>query len=616
MSSDEKYLDELLKQMSSDREAELANQNQDNTETDTGIETETVPVNESGEPNDDPLEFNIDDMLRQLDESNEEPEAEDVSVSFSMNDNSIDFEMESASSESASPDQELSDLLKILEAESHEELSEESISADLGSQQQDSEPLLDDHEDYSIAENEEIVKNNTANVVDVNPDDVSFDHNNADSDIAALFSMGEEEDDEELAEINELLKKDENHELVEDDEMLLMLSKAEQNASNSDSDQIMNHTESDEIVSTKKSKQKKEKKPKKSKNKLTENDDSTQNDQTKKEKKPSFIRKILDALMEADEDEESETDQVKPVSDENLQLLDELEQEDQKGKKKKAPKEKKKKEKAPKKPKKEKQPKKEKVKKEAIPEKPEKKIPRRNIIAVIALSASFLAGILIFAILIPTNLNISKAYEANDKNDYQEVFRLLAGEKLNEDDQEILTKAKIVLEVERKFDSYQNHKKLGMELEAINDLFQGIKKYNELYDYAQQYSVGDKITEIYQMILQTLSAEYDLAEEDVMTIIEYDKVLYTKKINSIIYGTAFDDPSVEKSEEEPLQDMLPEESEFEQPQDQPQDQETSMSDNDLMDQEQENNQEQELFSGTVSSGSVDFSKSGIQGESE
>ena len=62
--------------------------------------------------------------------------------------------------------------------------------------------------------------------------------------------------------------------------------------------------------------------------------------------------------------------------------------------------------------------------------------------------------------------------------------------------------------------------------------------------------------------------------------------------------------------------MLPEESELEPPQDQPQDQETSMSDNDLMDQEQENNQEQELFSGTVSSGSVDFSKSGIQGESE
>ncbi|MDD2969847.1 MAG: hypothetical protein PHT21_09820, partial [Lachnospiraceae bacterium] len=215
-------------------------------------------------------------------------------------------------------------------------------------------------------------------------------------------------------------------------------------------------------------------------------------------------------------------------------------------------------------------------------------------------------------ILIPTNLNISKAYEANDKNDYQEVFRLLAGEKLSEDDQEILTKAKIVLEVERKFDSYQNHKKLGMELEAINDLFQGIKKYNELYDYAQQYSVGDKIAEIYQRILQTLFAEYDLAEEDVMTIIEYDKVLYTKKINSIIYGTAFEDPSVKKSEEEPLQDMLPEESELEQSQDQT----PSMSDNDMMDQEQENNQEQELFSGTVSSGSVDFSKSGIQGESE
>ena len=216
MSSDEKYLDELLKQMSSEREAEVTNQNQVKVEPETDkimnvideTVTDNVSINESGDSYDDPSEINIDDMLRQLDESNEEPEAEDISVSLSMNDNSIDFEVESESSDSASPDQELSDLLKILEAESHEELSEESISVNQEMQQQDIGSLLDDNGDSSIAENDEKINSSTAEVVDAKTDDVNFEQDNADSDIAALFSMGEE--DEELAEINELLKKDEN----------------------------------------------------------------------------------------------------------------------------------------------------------------------------------------------------------------------------------------------------------------------------------------------------------------------------------------------------------------------------------------------------------------------
>ena len=600
MSSDEKYLDELLKQITSDEEASRIPQETSEVETDLLFDHQSDTM---------------DDMLEDSDAIEENQETEQVSILVDTTDNSVGIEIDSNDMESASPDQELSDLLKILEADSHSDLEENSVTESILENDSNEEYLAE-----KVSEELQLLES----------DDTTSTSVTDDSDIAALFSMGEE--DEELAEINELLKKDENHELVEDDEMLMMLSKAAEQNNDQDSRSLefsnndsLDLTESDEKEkkNTKRQKNKKEKKTKQKETSELEPGEAGKD----KIKKPGLFRKLLDALTESEEEAEvtPEPIKAKPVSDENMELLNELEQEDLKGNKGKKPgKEKKKKgEKSAPKPKKQKKTKKEKATKvEKKPDKPEKKIPRKKIIRVFVLTASLLVVILIFVLIIPTKLNITKAYEANEKNDFHEVYKLLAGEKLNEEDQKILTKAKIVLEVERKYISYVNHKKLGMELEAINDLFQGIKKYNDLTGYASEYKVSDKIMEIYQKIMQALLDDYSISEEEALIINDYDKVLYTKKINSIVYGTEFEDPSqIQNESEQELPDLLPEESSL---------MEGQVSDNQILDGSQtesdtgiQNTEEtaqpdKEIYSGTVDSetGSVDFSQPTTQGEPE
>lgn len=632
MSSDEKYLDELLKQITSDEEASTIHQETSEVETDLLFDHQSDTM---------------DEMLENSDVIEENQETEEVSIHVDLNEDSVGIEVDSDSMESASPDQELSDLLKILEADSHLDFEENPVAESPESSDLDIESFLDnesflanevdDLDNKSLLENDSNEEYETELVSEdlqlSESDDTTSTSFNDDSDIAALFSMGEE--DEELAEINELLKKDENHELVEDDEMLMMLSKAAEQNNDFDNKPMESSDDGSSIPleadeKGKNKKRQKIKKEKKIKQKVTPEQEAGVEGKDKV-KKPGLLRKLLDALMEAEEEAEdapiaaSEPVKAKPVSDENKELLDELEQEDLRGKKgKKQGKEKKGKgEKSAPKLKKEKKPKKEKAPKvENKLDKPEKKIPRKKIISVFALAASFLAIILIFALIIPTKLNISKAYEANDKNDFHEVYKLLAGEKLNEEDQKILTKAKIVLEVERKYASYVNHKKLGMELEAINDLFQGIKKYNDLSEYANEYKVSDKITEIYYKIMQALLDDYSISEEEALIINDYDKVLYTKKINSIVYGTEFEDPAQIKSEsEQELPDLLPEESiiiEGQVSDNQISDESQTESDTGEQNTEETAQPDKEIFSGTVDSetGSVDFSQSTTQGEPE
>ena len=618
MSSDEKYLDDLLKQITSSQEntsAPVINSAENTEESLEALETEEEDVdlfeNRFEDIEEDKFEDTVEDTIEDTIKDTVEDTIEDT-IEDTVEDTIEEESQESATldidffadveepTKMESGEDDLSDLLKILEAESHEEFEQTGILN-----------LTGDSEKTSIVQSNPVVD---------------------DSDIADLFSTGEE--DEELAEINELLLKDENHELVEDDEMLMLLSKATQESENenskTDSKLELNPLEDDSSENNdgnkkKNAKQKIKKEKRKKKTDATDTierspEEIAGGETPSKSKKENFLLKVIKALTESEEDADEDNQaglaqkKVQPVSEENLELLDELNQEDLKGKNgKKAKKEKKTKEK---KATKEKKPKKEKIKKEkplkvSSEEKPEKKIPKRNIIGVFFVAVSFLAVLLILVILIPNSINITKAYEANDKNDYQEVYKLLAGVTLKEEDQKILTKAKIVLEVERKFESYQNHKQLGMELEAINDLFQGIKKYFELSEYAVEYEVADEINQTYQLILQSLLEEYSISEEEALGILEYDKVTYTKRINAIIYGTVFEDPNKSEDVAEELEDILPEERLILEGQE-------TVSDSSIQEDESVVSEEKELFSGTVNSneGSVDFSQSDAQGETE
>ena len=333
--------------------------------------------------------------------------------------------------------------------------------------------------------------------------------------------------------------------------------------------------------------------------------DKTDNkaDAGKDGKKGSFFSRFINMLLEEDEEEEEkEPKKAKKgnvpeadatgVTDENLGILDELSKEDKK-KAKKEKKEQKKKEKEAKKKgkavtegaegdqeneegtegddkKKKKKVKKEKPRKVVdIDQKPEKKLSRKKVSIVFLYCFSILAIILLFKNVVLDLSNLKEARWAFDNADYATCYANLYGEELSEEDEAIFQKSYVILCVQRKWDSYENFMQMDMGVEALNALFDGVRVYRNMEQRAGELGIVDRIAGIYQTIYSKLG-EYGLSNEEIEEILDYDsKVTYTKRLESIVNGTPFEEVEdlleeevQEVTEPKPLEDVLPQEEDF------------------------------------------------------
>ena len=292
-------------------------------------------------------------------------------------------------------------------------------------------------------------------------------------------------------------------------------------------------------------------------------------DSSEEEKKPGFIARLLSLLIETEEEDiglpDRDLGSLEP-SDENKNILEELEKEDKKKKKKKVKskkeggegKEKKKKEKKPKKVK-------EKPAKEPDSEKdtkPGKRISKKGVLVIAALCLSLMAMIIVTCSMIPDFFEKREAREAFYESDYIKVYEMMYGKTLDESDEIIFHKAETILQLDRKLDSYQNYLGIGEEVRALDSLMSGVEKYPEILAKAEEYRVTQEVNAIYEMILGVLSDKYSISEEEARTIIAYSDVLYTKRLESLVNGTPFEEPSAAaETNEQPQaeQDILPEE---------------------------------------------------------
>ncbi len=303
-----------------------------------------------------------------------------------------------------------------------------------------------------------------------------------------------------------------------------------------------------------------------------------------KEGKPGFFSRILTALTE--EENENTSGEVENISSENASILNELEEEDQKEKDKKkkkdkkAGKSKKGKEKkqtdnnddeqenedagaSDKKKKKVRESRKEKKAKEEKKEKPVKALSRRNLFLLIAFCATLLACILLLSMFLPEYSDKIAARDAYYIGDYEEAYELLYNKHLNASDKLVFNRAKTVLRLERKLKSYENNLAMGRELEAVDALLQGISCYQDL-TAADEYGVRNEVDALYHQICSILESNYGISEEEALEINAYDNQTYTRKLNSVVYGTDFVKPGEKKAEPTPSvpQDILPEEEEI------------------------------------------------------
>lgn len=301
-----------------------------------------------------------------------------------------------------------------------------------------------------------------------------------------------------------------------------------------------------------------------------------------KEKKKGLLAKIISALTEEVDDEESAVPESKQtnLSDENLAILAEVdaEKDEIKDKKEKKPKkEKKKKEKKAKD--KAKKPKKKKEKTKPVSE-PGKKLPKPVVIKTIMFAASLFAALAVIIMLLPDKMVLSDARSAFYKGDYESAFKSMYGKKLSASDQKLYDKSKLIVLLQRKYDSYINYSKMNMEYEALDSLIKGVGKYEEYYVDAEKLGMLDDFNSIYDQIVDALSNKYNLSIAEVNEILTYNELDYTLKLRAVLAGTPYvlkadeinstynpgaldnSDGTNQSDPTEGMEDLLPEEKEY------------------------------------------------------
>ena len=194
--------------------------------------------------------------------------------------------------------------------------------------------------------------------------------------------------------------------------------------------------------------------------------------------------------------------------------------------------------------------------------KPGKRISKKGVLVIAALCLSLMAMIIVTCSMIPDFFEKREAREAFYESDYIKVYEMMYGKTLDESDEIIFHKAETILQLDRKLDSYQNYLGIGEEVRALDSLMSGVEKYPEILAKAEEYRVTQEVNAIYEMILGVLSDKYSISEEEARTIIAYSDVLYTKRLESLVNGTPFEEPSAAaETNEQPQaeQDILPEE---------------------------------------------------------
>ena len=190
-----------------------------------------------------------------------------------------------------------------------------------------------------------------------------------------------------------------------------------------------------------------------------------------------------------------------------------------------------------KKPKKEKKPKKPKVKQ---PPKPGDiiRFKPKSIIVFVMLIVGIVVLVQMFGYTINYSGNISLAKDYYANQEYDKAYNSLDGIKLSGDDETLYKQAKVVMYVQRQYESYENYEKMNMHTEALNALVKGVDRYQTYRSEAKELGVEDKMTEVYNLIIKAFKDKFKMSETEAISLVELSKLDFTSYYKIEAYGEA------------------------------------------------------------------------------
>lgn len=341
-------------------------------------------------------------------------------------------------------------------------------------------------------------------------------------------------DDEDISEIGDLLKADEEHLEVEDSSLGDIM------VDTITGDGFTESPRREEEPSPKETKTEKNKKEK-----------------GKKEKKKGFFAKLSSALFGEEENEEGLNDVVVPeaedlenISEENLQILKELEAAEQQnaakedeGKKGKG--KKKKKEKKEKKPK-EKKERKKREKKVKEPKPPKEvdntpPLPKKPVILIFLMAFSILLLVLLTIKGTGRSSYIDAAKQAMENGEYVEAYSELNGLELKESEQDLFEKIEAMALVQEQYDAYLTMMGADKYSLALDALVRGIGRYDSHLETAQKYGLEKEMNQMKEQLTEALQNQFGMSEEEARELYDIkDREDYSiqieQKINAMNLG--------------------------------------------------------------------------------
>lgn len=366
------------------------------------------------------------------------------------------------------------------------------------------------------------------------------------------------DDDAELAEINDMLKKSDNNEPIQDDMMDLLHQMADDEAASvnagikhvDDEDDGVPLPELSRIASgpAEDDTKKKEKKAAKKKKKEKAEAEAESGPDTEKTKEPGKLGKFFNLLTEeivpepTEEELAAEKEAKAAKKQENLTKKEEEKLAKEEAKKAKAEEKaaaNRVKQEAAAQKKKEKLAKKEAKKAKLAAEGPKKRIPPKKIAVAVAFGASVGGAIVLASNVLSTQGFLQTARNAYYDGDYMTVYKATYGMELDDSKNDGLIKARseVIFQVQRRYDSYQTYMKMGKEVEALDALLRGITAYDTVNADAERYDVMAEVDAVKADILNILEEKYGLDEAGARAIIaNQDAVSYTIALNGVIAG--------------------------------------------------------------------------------
>lgn len=387
-------------------------------------------------------------------------------------------------------------------------------------------------------------------------DDVDIDEEDpigADDDLDDVLSMLD--NDAELAEINDMLKKSDNNEPIVDDMMSLLNQMADDEAASVNAG-VKNIDDDDggvplpELPAGGLGSKEVEEDAGKKKGKKKKAEDTEEEEKEKKEpgKLGKFFNMLTEDLVPEPTEEELAAEKEAKAAKKQANLTKKEEEKAAKEEAKKAKAEEKEAEKkakteAAQQKKKEKEAAKaaKKAAKEAkkAAEGPRKRIPPKKLAVGAVFGATVGGAIIISTNILSTQGYLQSARKAYYNQDYKTVYQAMYGMNLDdtESDGLIQARSEVILKMQRRYDSYQTNLKMGRKTEALDALLQGISTYDHINADAQMYGVLTEVDAIKDEILNTLSTKYGLDESAARELINNEDALsYTVALNSIING--------------------------------------------------------------------------------